>query len=39
MENRYNTGKTEYSSGKRGSSIGEQYPTGQGRDIIQVLEQ
>ncbi len=29
----------EYSESKRGSTIGEQYPTGQGREIIQVYEQ
>ncbi len=34
---RYVKGKTqEYSRSKRGSTIGEQYPTGQGREIIQV---
>ncbi len=34
---RYVEGKTqEYSGSKRGSTIGEQYPTGQGREIIQV---
>ncbi len=33
----YVEGKTqEYSGSKRGSTIGEQYPTGQGRGIIQV---
>ncbi len=37
---RYVEGKTqEYSESKRGSSIGEQYPIGQGREIIQVHEQ
>ncbi len=37
---RYVEGKTqEYSESKRGSTIGEQYPTGQGREIIQVYEQ
>ncbi len=37
---RYAEGKTqEYSESKRGSTIGEQYPTGQGREIIQVYEQ
>ncbi len=37
MANRYIEGKTdEYSSKRARSTIGEQYPEGQGREIIQV---
>ncbi len=40
MANRHITGKTKSTPrASVGSTIGEQYPTGQGREIIQVYEQ